>query len=109
MVSVMLYPCILCVALLMDLFVLCGAYLTVFANCLLKLFAICLGVVVILLFNVKIIITTHSMRAYIKWFYTSNYSAYTLIPDTCDTLIDNIFTNKSTKVVQTMTCFLIKL
>ena len=29
MVSVMLYPCILCVALLMDLFVLCVAYLGV--------------------------------------------------------------------------------
>ena len=33
MVSVMLYPCILYVALLMDLFVLCGACLTVFVNC----------------------------------------------------------------------------
>ena len=33
---VMLYPCILCVALLMDLFVLCAAYLTVFVNCLVK-------------------------------------------------------------------------
>ena len=52
MVSVMLYPCILCVALLMDLFVLCVAYLTVFVNCLVKQFAICLGVVVILLLNV---------------------------------------------------------
>ena len=49
MVSVMLYPCILCVALLMDLFVLCVACLTVFVNCLVKQFAICLGVVVILL------------------------------------------------------------
>ena len=37
MVSVMLYPCIVCVALLMDLFVLCVA---------------CLAVVVILLLNV---------------------------------------------------------
>ena len=35
--SVMLYPCILCVALLMDLFFLC---------------VVCLGVVAILLFNV---------------------------------------------------------
>ena len=42
MVSVMLYPCILCVALLMDLFL----------NWLVKQFAICLGVVVILLLNV---------------------------------------------------------
>ena len=32
MVSVMLYSCIFCVALLMDLFVLCVACLTVFVN-----------------------------------------------------------------------------
>ena len=44
MVSVMLYPCMFCVALLMDLFVLCVACLTVFVNCLVKQFAICLGV-----------------------------------------------------------------
>ena len=50
--SVMLYPCILCVALLMDLFVLCVTSLTVFVNCLVKQFAIYLGVVVILLLNV---------------------------------------------------------
>ena len=49
MVSVMLYPCILCVALLMDLFVLCVACLTVLMNCLVKQFAICFDVVVILL------------------------------------------------------------
>ena len=48
-VSVLLYPCIFCVALLMDLFVAC---LTVFVNFLVKQFAICLGVVVILLLNV---------------------------------------------------------
>ena len=42
--SVMLYPCMLCVALLMCLFVLCVACLTVFVNC--------VGVVAILLFNV---------------------------------------------------------
>ena len=47
--SVMLYPCILCVALLMDLFILC---LTVFVNCLVKQFTIYLGVVAILLLNV---------------------------------------------------------
>ena len=35
-VSVMLYPCISCIALLMDLFVLCVACLTVFVNCLVK-------------------------------------------------------------------------
>ena len=45
MVSVMLYPCILCVALLMDLFYLCVA-------CFTKQFTICLGVVAILLLNV---------------------------------------------------------
>ena len=48
----MLYPCILCVALLMDMFVLCVSCLTVFVNCMVRQFAICLGVVVILLLNV---------------------------------------------------------
>ena len=43
--SVMLYPCMLCVALLMCLFVLCVACLTVFVNCLVKQFAMCVGVV----------------------------------------------------------------
>ena len=52
MVIVMLYPCILCVALLVYLFVLCVACLTVFVNSLLKQFAMCLGVVAILLLNV---------------------------------------------------------
>ena len=50
--SVMLYHCMLCVALLMCLFVLCVACLTVFVNCLVKQFAMCLGVVAILLLNV---------------------------------------------------------
>ena len=50
--SGMLYPCMLCVALLMYLFVLCVACLTVFVNCLVKQFAMCLGVVAILLLNV---------------------------------------------------------
>ena len=46
----MLYPCILCVFLLMDLFgVVC---LTVFMNCLVKQFALYFGVVAILLLNV---------------------------------------------------------
>ena len=44
MVSVMLYACMFCVALSMDMFVLCVACLTVFVNCLVKQFAICLGV-----------------------------------------------------------------
>ena len=43
--SVMLYPCMLCVALLMCLFVLCVACLIVFVNCLVKQFAMCVGVV----------------------------------------------------------------
>ena len=47
-----LCPCMLCVALLMRLFVLCVACLTVFVNGLVKQFAMCLGVVAILLLNV---------------------------------------------------------
>ena len=50
--SVMLYPCILWVALLVYRFVLCVACLTVFVNCQVKQFSICLGVVAILLLNV---------------------------------------------------------
>ena len=52
MTNVMLYYCNLCDALLMDMFVLCVACLTVFVNCLVNQFAICLGVVDILLLNV---------------------------------------------------------
>ena len=48
--SVMLCPCIFCVALLMYLFVLFVACLIVFVNCLVKQFAMCL--VVVLLLNV---------------------------------------------------------
>ena len=47
-----MYPCMFCVALSMDLFGLCVASLTVFVNYLVKQFAICLGVFVILLLNV---------------------------------------------------------
>ena len=50
MVNVMLYPCMSCISLLMALIVLCVECLTEFVNCLMKQFAICLGV--ILLFNV---------------------------------------------------------
>ena len=50
--SVMLYPCMLCVTLLMCLLVFCVACLTVFVNCLVKQLAMCLGVVDILLLNV---------------------------------------------------------
>ena len=54
MVILILYPCILraYLLMLMDLFVLCVAGLTVFVNCLVKQFAICSGVVVIMLLNV---------------------------------------------------------
>ena len=48
----MLHPCIFCVALSMDMFVLCVACLTGVVYCLLKQFAICLGAFVILLLNV---------------------------------------------------------
>ena len=46
--GVILYHYILCVALLMALFVLCVACLTVFVNCMVKEFVMCLCVVVIL-------------------------------------------------------------
>ena len=49
--SVMLYLCILCVALLMDKFVVCVACLTVFVKCLVTQIAICLCVVVRMLLN----------------------------------------------------------
>ena len=52
MVSVMLYPCMMCVALSMDQFAFCVACLTVFVNCLVTQFAICLGVFAILLLKV---------------------------------------------------------
>ena len=48
----MLYLCILCVGLLVYLCVFCVACLTGFVNCLVKQFAMRLGVVAILLLNV---------------------------------------------------------
>ena len=51
LLPIMLYPCMFCVSLLMDLFVVCVACLTVFVNCLMKPFAKCMGVFAIL-FNV---------------------------------------------------------
>ena len=60
--SVMLYPCMLCVALLMCLFVLCVACLIVFVNCLVKQFAMCVGVVVILLLNVMDVFSVWSSK-----------------------------------------------
>ena len=50
--SVMLYPCILCVALLMYLIFLCVACLRVFVIFFQKQFAVCLAVVANLLLNV---------------------------------------------------------
>ena len=50
--TVMLCPYIFCVALLMYLFVLFVACLTVFMNWLVKQFAMCLGVAAVLLLNV---------------------------------------------------------
>ena len=55
MVSVMLCPSILCVALLVCLFACVFACLTVFVNCLVEQFAICFGVVAILLLNVLVV------------------------------------------------------
>ena len=52
MVRVMLYPCMLCLGLLLYLFVLYVACLTVFVKCLVKQFVICFGMVAILLLNV---------------------------------------------------------
>ena len=50
--SVMLCPCIFCVVLLMYLFVLFVACLTVFVKCLVNQFSMCLAVVAVLLLNV---------------------------------------------------------
>ena len=52
MASVILIPCMLCVALSMDLFVLFVGCMTVFVNCLVNQFLICLGVFVIFMLNV---------------------------------------------------------
>ena len=76
MLSVMFYPCILCIALLMALFVLCVTCLTVFVNCLVKQFAICLGVVVILVLNV--------MEVFSVWWCCSvGYTVYGLLLNVC--------------------------
>ena len=73
--SVMLYPCMLCVALLMCLFVLCVACLTVFVNCWVKQFAMCLGVVAILLLNV--------MDVFSVWCCSVGYTMYGLPKSVC--------------------------
>ena len=60
-------PCILCVTLLVYLFVLCVACLTVFVNCLMKQFAICFGVVVILLLNVMAVFSVGGGLEVLCW------------------------------------------
>ena len=57
--SVILHPCMFCVALLMDPFVLCVSCLTVLLNGLVKQFAICLGVFAILLLKKRENLTAH--------------------------------------------------
>ena len=64
--SVMLYPCSVCVALLRDMFVMCVACLTVFVNCLVKHFAMCLGVVANLLLNVMEVFSVGESS--VNWF-----------------------------------------
>ena len=54
---VMLYPCMFCVSLSMEMFVLCVTCLAVLMNCFVKQFAACLGVIVILLLNVMELFT----------------------------------------------------
>ena len=65
--SVMLYICMFCVALSMDLFALGVACLTVFVNFLVKQFAICFGVFVILLLNVMELLRAPNNTAYTRW------------------------------------------
>ena len=51
----MVCPCSLCTDLSIDMFVLCDAYSTVFINCLVNQFAICLGDVTVLSLNVMVV------------------------------------------------------
>ena len=73
--SVMLYPCNLCVALLIDLFVLCVACLTVFMNCLVKQFAMCLCVVAVLLLNVMDVLVWVEVPCWIDCVWSSTECA----------------------------------
>ena len=66
----------LCVALLMCLFVLCFACLTVFVNYSVKQFAMCLGVVAILLLNVMDVFSG-------VWWCFVGYTMYGLIKSVC--------------------------
>ena len=76
-VSVIIYPCIFCVSLLMDQFVLCIAGLTVFVNCLVKQFAICLGVVITLLCHCHLLPEVLTQKKIIRLPTFSKYLAYT--------------------------------
>ena len=73
--SVMLYPCILCVVLLKDRFIFCVSCLTVFVNCLVKQFAICLSVVVILLLNVMEVFSDVKVLCWIDRAWSCNECA----------------------------------
>ena len=68
--STILCPCIFCVALLMELFVLFVACLTVFVNCLMKQFAMCLCVVAVLLLNVMDVFIVWVVALYRIWYST---------------------------------------
>ena len=61
----MIFSCIFCI----DLFGLCVVFLTGFVNCLVKQFAIALGVIVILLLNV--------------WSCSVGYTMYSLPKSVC--------------------------
>ena len=67
----MLYPCIVCVAVLVYLFILYVACLTVFVNCLVKQFAMCLDVVAILLLNVMDVFSVGRVLCWIDRVWSS--------------------------------------
>ena len=66
--SVMLYPCIVCVALLMNLFV----------NCLVKQFAMCLCVVAILLLNGMEVFSVHYKKCKIIYLKSRSFKDLTV-------------------------------
>ena len=76
MVSVMFYPCIFCINMSMDLFVLCVASLTGFVNWLVKQFAIFLGVVVIVLLNVMEVLSVGEVLCWIYHVLSSKECVY---------------------------------
>ena len=75
MVSVMLFPCIVCVALLVYPFVLCVACLTLFVNCLVKQLEMCLGVVAILFLNVMDVLVWVEVLCWIDRVWSSKECA----------------------------------